>query len=361
MPAFVAAFRAAMQAPEHAAWLHYGATSQDIIDTALVLRLRQALLLWEARLTAILRALAALAERHAETPMAARTYGQVATVTSFGAVVAAWGRPLLRLPGRPAGALRADLLRVSLSGAAGTLSAMGGQGRGGARAPRRGAGSRRSGRQLARDRGALAALSRLDGADHRRARQVGRGPDPDEPERDPRGAAAGLRRLLDDAAEAEPGAALAARRDGAHGRSALDGVMQGALIHRQQRDGAAWIAEWMALPQLCLGLGRALQIGEALAAGIAAGAGGDVAAIDDGSGLVFAEALSFALAKTDAPARGAGGGQGALPRRDRTAGTPLPALAHARWPDADLAAAFEPRAILGTAPAEARAFAASAR
>jgi 3-carboxy-cis,cis-muconate cycloisomerase len=111
------------QAPEHAQYLHWGATSQDIQDTALMLRLRQALLI-EARIGAALGALAHLAEAHAETPQAARTYGQVATPSSFGALVAGWGAPLLRLHDRLE-ALRPRVLCVSLSGAAGTASMLG--------------------------------------------------------------------------------------------------------------------------------------------------------------------------------------------------------------------------------------------
>ena len=127
VPALVAAFRSAMQAPEHAQWLHFGATSQDIMDTGLVLRLRQFLGILDPRLREAVAALGTLAEAHAEVPMAGRTYGQIATPTSFGAVVAAWGQPLLALLDR-LGGLRGRLLWVSLSGAAGTLSAMGPRG-----------------------------------------------------------------------------------------------------------------------------------------------------------------------------------------------------------------------------------------
>ncbi|WP_342665286.1 lyase family protein [Roseicyclus elongatus] len=45
VPGLVTAFRAALNAPEHAPYLHWGATSQDVQDTALMLRLRQALML----------------------------------------------------------------------------------------------------------------------------------------------------------------------------------------------------------------------------------------------------------------------------------------------------------------------------
>jgi 3-carboxy-cis,cis-muconate cycloisomerase len=85
VPGLVAALRDALQAPEHAQYLHWGATSQDIQDTGLMLRMRQALLLIEARMGAALAVLADLAEANAETPQAARTYGQVATPSSFGA------------------------------------------------------------------------------------------------------------------------------------------------------------------------------------------------------------------------------------------------------------------------------------
>jgi len=124
VPALVAAFRHEMQAPEHAQYVHWGATSQDIIDTGLMLRLRQALMLIEADLRLIIESLGILAETHAELPMAARTFGQHATPTSFGAVVAEWGMPLLGLI-RELPQLRETCLLVSLSGAAGTASQLG--------------------------------------------------------------------------------------------------------------------------------------------------------------------------------------------------------------------------------------------
>ena len=73
VPGLVAAFRKEMQAPEHTQYLHWGATSQDIHDTGLMLRLRQLLVLLERDLRALLSDLAALAETHAELPMPGRT------------------------------------------------------------------------------------------------------------------------------------------------------------------------------------------------------------------------------------------------------------------------------------------------
>jgi len=117
VPALVTAFRKAMEAPDHARYLHWGATSQDIMETGQALRLRRVMALWDARLEALSRALGQLAAAHADLPMAARTYGQVATPTSFGAVVASWGHPILRhrarlprnLSGFPCGVFRVSL------------------------------------------------------------------------------------------------------------------------------------------------------------------------------------------------------------------------------------------------------------
>ena len=124
VPALISAIRKTAAAPDLTQWLHWGATSQDIMDTALSLRLKRLLVLWDGRLTLLAQNLGQLAETHADLAMTARTYGQAATPTSFGAVVASWGHPILRHQTRLA-ALRGDLCQVSLSGAAGTLSAMG--------------------------------------------------------------------------------------------------------------------------------------------------------------------------------------------------------------------------------------------
>src|SRR5690606_887637 len=101
----------------------WGATSQDVMDSGLALRLAGVLALLEARLRRLARALGRLADTHADLPMAARTYGQAAVPTTFGAVAAGWGRPFLRHLDR-LDELRPRLLVVSLGGAAGTLSAM---------------------------------------------------------------------------------------------------------------------------------------------------------------------------------------------------------------------------------------------
>ncbi len=104
--------------------MHWGATSQDVIDTALVLQLRAAI---GDVLTALDRAADAaadLARRHVATPIAGRTWLQQATPTTFGAKAAAWLDGLARVRQRLAMALD-DALAVQLGGATGTLSSLG--------------------------------------------------------------------------------------------------------------------------------------------------------------------------------------------------------------------------------------------
>ncbi|MET0931533.1 MAG: lyase family protein [Aeromicrobium sp.] len=104
-----------------ARWLHRGLTSQDVLDTGLVLAVRDVLdrLLDELRSQVI--ALSILAERHAEDPMVGRTLTQHAVPTTFGAVVASWLDGIV-----DAAELVVDarsLLPAQLGGAVGTLAA----------------------------------------------------------------------------------------------------------------------------------------------------------------------------------------------------------------------------------------------
>jgi len=116
VPVFVRIFREKMEAGSHAQYVHWGATSQDILDTALVLRLREALDHITAQTVALLEGFAVQAHAHKALPMAARTRNQMATPTSFGARVAIWGSPFLRHLERLEQA-RARLQVVSFAGA----------------------------------------------------------------------------------------------------------------------------------------------------------------------------------------------------------------------------------------------------
>ena len=106
------------------AWTHWGATTQDIMDTATVLQLRAGLDLIETSLNAVLAALLSQADRHRATVMAGRTHLQQALPTSFGLKCATWAQPLIAHRQRLA-QLRARALQVSFGGAAGTLASLG--------------------------------------------------------------------------------------------------------------------------------------------------------------------------------------------------------------------------------------------
>ncbi|WP_018633645.1 lyase family protein [Neomegalonema perideroedes] len=354
VPGLVAAFRKAMNAPEHAQYLHWGATSQDVMDTGLALRLLPLLDLWEARLAATLRALGALAGSHAELPMAARTYGQAATPTSFGAVVAGWGRPLLRHRAALA-ELRPRLARVSLGGAAGTLSAMGPEGPALRAALAAALGLADPGASWHAERedidafaawmaGLTVSLGKM-GEDLILMAQSGIG--------EIRVSGAGGSSTMPQKQNPVGPSALVAL---ARQSLALAGAVQGAGIHRQQRDGAAWFVEWLTLPQLCLSTGRALTLARDLAGAISPVPEAMARNLDDGSGLIHAEAYSFALAR-HLPRPEAQAKIKALCAEAQREGTSLTALVARDFPDLDLSAAGG----LGAAPQEARAFAEAAQ
>ena len=110
-----------------AAFVHWGATTQDIMDTACVLQLRSVIKILRARLGEVARHLSALAERHRNTVLAGRTHGQQALPITFGLKVAGWVAPLVRHVER-LDEIEPRLLVVQFGGAAGTLAALGDKG-----------------------------------------------------------------------------------------------------------------------------------------------------------------------------------------------------------------------------------------
>ena len=108
-------------------WCHWGATTQDITDTATVMQIRAALDLIEADLKAISTALAGLAKQYRDTPMAGRSNLQQATPITFGykcaVLLAGFQRHLERLR-----ELRPRVLVGEFSGATGTLASLGAEG-----------------------------------------------------------------------------------------------------------------------------------------------------------------------------------------------------------------------------------------
>lgn len=358
VPGLVEALRKAMEAPEHAQYVHWGATSQDIIDTALMLRLRQALVLVEANLRDLAGTLGDLADAHAQLPMPARTYGQHATPTSFGAVVASWGAPVLELLDELAD-LREKNLLVSLSGAAGTGSAMGEHGSALRAELAAGLDLGDPGRSWHVDRAPILriadwfvrvtlALGKM-GEDLTELVQTGIN-------EISLGGAGSSSTMPQKQNPVVPSVLVALARNGA----GLLSVLHGAATPRHQRDGASWFTEWMVLPQIVLGAASAATSARDLSRRIAPNAEAMMTALTSGLDLIHAETLSFALAahmsRPDAQAL-----VKSLCREASDRGVPLRDLVARDHAGLDPDILFDPARQMGHAPSEARGFAERAR
>ncbi len=297
VPALVAALRAAVGGPA-ADHLHWGATSQDVIDTALVLRLKPLLEAFDKRLAALAQSLARLAEQHRRTLMVARTRGQQAVPTSFGLKAAVWLAPLLRGRARLE-QLRPRLLLLSFGGAAGTLAALG-------------------------DRGPAVAEAL--------AEELGLGlpPLPWHVQRDSLAELAGwlslvtggLGKLGRDVALLAQSEVGEVREGGAPGRggsstmpnkanpvasevlvtaarlnATLLSALHQALPQEQERGGPGWQLEWLTLPQMLVMTGCALRHALALTENLEVDPERMRRNLDASNGLVLAEAATFALAE----------------------------------------------------------------
>jgi 3-carboxy-cis,cis-muconate cycloisomerase len=290
--------RVAAADAEAARYVHWGATSQDAIDTGLVLQLRAAVPRILGHLLRAAAAAAAHAERYAETPMPGRTWLQQATPTTFGLKAAGWLDALQRAHDRLAAALD-DALVVQLGGASGTLAALGTAGPAVAEALGAALGLRvpdlpwhaqrdrlahlaaalgtatGSLGKIARD---LALLAQTEVAEAWERPEEGRGGSSTQPhKRNPVGAAVAL--------------AAAARAP------ALVATVLGAMPQEHERGLGGWHAEWEALPQLVLSAaGAARSMAEALET-LVVDPARMRANLDLTRGLVMAEAVMIALAR----------------------------------------------------------------
>jgi len=352
VPALVAAFRAAVPDPEARPWVHFGATSQDIMDTGLALRLRRVLDLQQGALRTVVAALAKLAEHHRATPLAGRTWAVAATPTSLGAIAASWGLPLMRAVERLE-TLRTDLTAVSLAGAAGTAQAMRGDGAEIRAAMADALGLTDPGHATHTHRAPLidyaawmastcGSLAKL-GEDILSLVRLGEVT---------LGGGGSSSTMPQKQNPVSPSLIVALARQA----TALSTAMHSALPHRDQRDGSAWLVEWMSLPQLCLTLARSLSAASDLVAGLAPERAAMQRGLDpDGLSLIYAEALQFHLVRY-MPRPEAQVAVKELCNEARANGVCLRRLAAARFPEAETDQAFNLDGALGDAPADADRF-----
>src|SRR5262249_10413781 len=105
-------------------FVHWGTTSQDLTDTALVLLLKKAQRIFDADLRRLERGLRRLSQQHRRTPMLGRTLLQAAPPVTFGLKAAGWVAAVHRGHERLAAAF-AECLMLQFGGASGTLAALG--------------------------------------------------------------------------------------------------------------------------------------------------------------------------------------------------------------------------------------------
>jgi 3-carboxy-cis,cis-muconate cycloisomerase len=278
---------------------HKGATTQDVMDTALVLQLRPALELVAAELDAILAALSRLAAVHRATPCVGRTYAQHAAPLTFGYKVAVWlagvSEVAERLP-----EIRRRVLVASLAGPVGTLASLGKDGPAvlEAFAAELGLGTtsiawhtRRArmaeaGAWLATVLGAVAKIA-TDVA-HLCSTEVGEVAEPYIPGR---GGSSAMPHKRNPVSCTVILAAQAASRGYA-------GILADAMVALHERPAGAWHAEWHALPPLFGLVSGALREARGLAEGLTVDAGRMRANLDLTQGLLFADAAASRLGGT---------------------------------------------------------------
>lgn len=260
VPALVRQLRAAVG--EHGKAVHFGATSQDAIDTGLMLRLATAISLIERRLVAVEKAFAALSERDGALSMMAHTRMRQALPITVSSKIAAWTAPLARNR-RTLGLLRRRLLVIQLGGPVGNRAELG-------------------------DKAELVAkrlAARLD---------LGLA-EPWHTERDPIAEFGSVLSLITGAlgkfgadvallaqnevsiVKLEGGGTSSAMAHKSNPMNAellvalarfnagLLGTLHQSLVHEYERSGSAWTLEWMVLPQMVVAAGASLRIATTLA------------------------------------------------------------------------------------------------
>ena len=292
VPALVAELRRTVGG-DAAQYIHWGATTQDVIDTGLVLRLSALCDLLGARLEDVIAALARQARVHRDLPMPARTWGQPATPTTFGLRVASWLAPLLRHRARLA-ELRPRLLVVACGGASGTMAAMGGHGPQVEAALAADLGLGAAPKPWHAERDAIAelggwlslitgSLAKM-GADLKLMAAAGT----------VRAGSAGSSSTMPQKQNPVGAEALVAL---ARHNAAQLTALHGALVHAEERDAGAWTAEWLALPPMAVATGAALRHARQLAETLSPDPAAMRSEIEATRGTILAEAAQFDLAE----------------------------------------------------------------
>src|SRR5690606_31891840 len=280
-----------------ASYVHWGATSQDVMDTALVLQLRGILAVLEGKLVRLMDRLAQLADKHRHTLMPGRTHSQQALPITFGLKVAGWLAPLSRHRAR-LGELKPRLLVLQFGGAVGTLASLGDAGLQvqEALAKELELGVPILPWHTQRDNVVELAswLSLVTGS----LGKIGQDiillaqSEVDELRESGDSARGGSSTMPQKSNPVISETLIAAARTNAAHLSA----MQQALIQEHERATGGWQIEWLTLPQMLMLTGAALEKGLFLSANLVVNEAKMQHNVEDSNGLMLAEALNLALA-----------------------------------------------------------------
>jgi 3-carboxy-cis,cis-muconate cycloisomerase len=279
--------------------VHFGATTQDIMDTALVLQMRVALAAVEKTLGRVVDGLAAMVRRYRASVMPGRTHSQQAVPIPFGFKVAGWLAPLLRHRTR-LDELRPRALTAQLGGAAGTLEPLGVRGAEVAEALAAELGLSVPTLPWHTQRDALAEvagwLSLVTGSLAKMAQdiillaqtEIGEARETAE---EGHGGSSTMPQKANPVVSEQ---IIAAARINA----ALLGAMHQALIQEHERATSGWQMEWGTLPRMFELTASALRKAEYLTVHLAVDETRMRHNVVASNGLMLAEAVSFALATT---------------------------------------------------------------
>ncbi|MFB5269371.1 adenylosuccinate lyase [Paenibacillus enshidis] len=282
----------------HGEWIHYGATTQDIVDTGMILQLKEAHQIIVRDLRAVARELARLAREHRETPMAGRSHGMQGLPTTFGFKVAVLLDETIRHLDR----LREAEARVFtgvLGGGVGTHASFGPLGPDVERLT-----MERLGLQTpnicwhsSRDRSAEYAglLGMISGTLGKMGNEFYNL----------------MRTELDEVEEPfTSGKIGSSTMPHKRNPAALEGIasltkpirynaalVQESMVVEHERDAMSWRGEWIALPESCIYLAAQLASAKAVLAGLVVKPENMLRNLDKLGGLLLSERIMFALAK----------------------------------------------------------------
>ncbi|MDN5928948.1 MAG: 3-carboxy-cis,cis-muconate cycloisomerase [Hyphomicrobiales bacterium] len=256
VPELVRQLRAAVGKP-HSGHVHFGATSQDVIDTGFALRIGKALDLLQARIDMLVERLGELDLRDGANPVMAHTRMQAAIEVPASRKISSWREPLLRHRARLS-TVRKEIAVLTFGGAAGTLDKLGSTGEQvtARMAKRLGLGIVSHARHSERDGQAELAgwLSLVTGSLGKMGADIALAAQSKIGEIRLKGG--GVSSAMPHKVNPVGAEVLVTL---ARFNATLVSGMHQALVHENERSGAAWTLEWMLLPQMAVATGAALR------------------------------------------------------------------------------------------------------